>query len=105
MRNIFINNYRKSARENTVVDQSQNLFHLNLPQESGLATPDGAYAVNEISQLIAKFPSEYSKPFAMHMAGYKYEEISEKLNVPLGTIKSRIFMTRQKLREMLKDYR
>ena len=40
----------------------------------------------------------------MHVAGYKYEEIAEKLGTPLGTVKSRIFLTRKKLREILKDY-
>lgn len=105
MRNIFINNYRKSVRENTVVDTTENLYHVNLSQDSGLSTPDGAYAVSEISQILAKFPADYRKPFSMHVAGYKYEEISQKLGMPLGTVKSRIFFTRQKLREVLKDYR
>lgn len=105
MRNIFINNYRKSARENTMVDVSEELFHLNLSQDSGIETPDGAYACNEISALIAEFPAEYREPFSMHVAGYKYEEISAKLNMPLGTVKSRIFFTRKRLREVLSDYR
>ena len=105
MRNIFINNYRKSARENTVIDSSEDLFHLNLSQDSGLETPDGAFACNEISSIIAQFPAELRQPFSMHVAGYKYEEIAEKLNMPLGTVKSKIFFTRKKLREVLSDYR
>ena len=104
MRNIFINNYRKNVRENTVVDSSQDLFHINLSQDSGIETPDGAYTVNEISEILAKFPREYREPFSLHVAGYKYEEISEKLAMPLGTVKSRIFFTRKRLREILKDY-
>lgn len=105
MRNIFINNYRKAARENTMVDSSEDLFHLNLCQDSGLETPDGAYACNEISAIIANFSAEYREPFSMHVAGYKYEEIAEKLNMPLGTVKSRIFLARKKLRDILSDYR
>lgn len=35
MRNIFINNYRKIVREQTFVDQTENLYHLSLPQDSG----------------------------------------------------------------------
>ncbi|MCH5236538.1 MAG: RNA polymerase sigma factor [Muribaculaceae bacterium] len=104
MRNIFINNYRKNVRENTLVDSSKDLFHLNLSQDSGIETPDGAYAVNEISAILAKFPKDFSEPFSLHVAGYKYEEISEKLSMPLGTVKSRIFFTRKRLREILKDY-
>ena len=105
MRNIFINNYRKTAREKTTVDSSEDLFHLNLCQDSGLETPDGAYACNEISAIIANFSAEYREPFSMHVAGYKYEEISEKLQMPLGTVKSRIFFARKRLREILTDYR
>ncbi len=105
MRNIFINNYRKSSRENTMIDLSDDLYRLNLPQDSGLDTPDGAYAVSEISSIIASFPDDFRKPFSMHIAGYKYEEIAEQLQMPLGTVKSRIFFTRKRLREILKDYR
>ncbi|MEE1022380.1 MAG: RNA polymerase sigma factor [Muribaculaceae bacterium] len=105
MRNIFINNYRKSSRENTIVDSSDDLYRLNLPQDSGLETPDGAFAISEISSIIAGFPDDFRKPFSMHIAGYKYEEIAERLQMPLGTVKSRIFFTRKRLREILKDYR
>ncbi len=105
MRNIFINHYRKSVRENTMVDNSEDSYRLNLAQSSSFETSEGAFAVNEISSIIAKFPAEYREPFSLHVAGYKYEEIAAKLNVPLGTVKSRIFITRQNLREILKDYR
>ncbi len=40
----------------------------------------------------------------MFVSGYKYNEIADKLNLPLGTVKSRIFFTRKRLREQLKDY-
>ncbi len=105
MRNIFINNYRKTVRENTMVDTTADLYHLNLGTDTAEVTPDGAYAVGEISQIIASFPVEYREPFNLHVAGYKYEEIAEMLNVPLGAVKSRIFTTRKRLREVLKDYR
>lgn len=105
MRNIFINNYRRIAREATMVDQTEDLYHLNLPQESGLETPEGGVAVGEITDAINSFPDEYRVPFSMLVAGYKYNEIAEKMNLPLGTVKSRIFFARQKLQELLKDYK
>ena len=105
MRNIFINNYRKVARSATVIDQTEDLYHLNLPQDSGLETPDGSIAANEITAAINSFADEYRIPFSMHVAGYKYNEIAEKMNLPLGTIKSRIFFARQRLQIMLKDYK
>ena len=105
MRNIFINNYRKSAREMTSVDNTVDLYHITNASNVSCSTPDGAYACNEISALIAGFPADYREAFNMHVAGYKYEEIAEKLSMPLGTVKARIFNTRKKLRELLKDYR
>lgn len=105
MRNIFINNYRRETKRNTVVDATEDLYHLNLSQDSGLETPDGAYAANEITGILAGFPEDFRQPFSMHVAGYKYEEISEILKMPMGTVKSRIFFTRKRLREILKDYR
>lgn len=105
MRNIFINNYRKVVRSATVIDQTEDLYHLNLPQESGLETPEGSIAANEISTAINSFSEEYRIPFSMHVARYKYNEIADKMGLPLGTVKSRIFFARKRLQEMLKDYR
>lgn len=105
MRNIFINNYRRGVRESTIVDTTESLYYLNMVEESRLETPDVAYGATEITSILAGFPADTRKPFSMLMAGYKYEEISKALNMPLGTVKSRIFFTRKRLREILKDYR
>lgn len=105
MRNIFINNYRKVVRSATIIDQTEDLYHLNLPQESGLDTPEGSVAVNEITAAISEFSDDYRIPFSMHVAGYKYNEIAEKMNLPLGTVKSRIFFARQRLQKKLQDYK
>jgi RNA polymerase sigma-70 factor (ECF subfamily) len=105
MRNIFINNYRRIARAATMLDSTENLYHLSLPQDSGFETPEGAFGANEISSFINAFPDEYRVPFSMHVAGYKYNEIAEKMNLPLGTVKSRIFFARQRLQKRFADYR
>lgn len=105
MRNIFINNYRKVAREATMIDQTEDLYHLNLSQDSGLETPEGGIAVDEITRAINSFSDEYRIPFSMHVSGYKYSEIAKKMDLPLGTVKSRIFFARQRLQDILKDYK
>lgn len=104
MRNIFINNYRQNVRKATVVDQTEDLYHLNISQDSGLSSPEGSYAVKEISVAMNAFPEEYRVPFSMFVAGYKYNEIADQLGLALGTVKSRIFFTRKRLREILHDY-
>ncbi len=105
MRNIFINNYRKVVRDQTFVDQTESLYHLNLPQESGPDNTESSYDLKEMRRIVNSLPKEYKVPFSMHVSGFKYREIAEKLNLPIGTVKSRIFFTRQKLQEELKDFR
>ena len=104
MRNIFINNYRRVVREQTFVDKTDNLYHLSMPQDSGFASTEGAYDLKEMHRVVNALPRDYKVPFSMHVAGFKYREIAEKLDLPLGTVKSRIFFTRQKLQQELKDF-
>ncbi|MDE6417729.1 MAG: RNA polymerase sigma factor [Duncaniella sp.] len=105
MRNIFINNYRRAVRNATVVDQTEDLYHLNISQDSGLATPEGALSAGEITTAIQEMPKEYSEPFSLYVSGYKYEEIAKELSLPLGTVKSRIFFARKRLQTRFADYR
>ena len=105
MRNIFINNYRRMARTATVIDQTEDLYHLNLSQDSGIDSPEGSYTTAEITDAINEFPEKYRVRFSMHVAGYKYNEIADEMGLPLGTIKSRIFFARQQLQTRFADYR
>lgn len=103
MRNIFVNNYHRRAREISLIESSGDLYNLNVPGESSLESPDGSFAASQIDEMIKNFPEDYRKPFEMHIAGYKYVEIAERLNMPIGTVKSRIFSTRKQLRELLNE--
>ena len=104
MRNIFINNYHKIVRVQTVVDSSADLYNLDVVNDSGFDSPDKAYQIKEITKAINRFNDDLKVPFSMFLSGYKYNEIAEKLNVPLGTVKSRIFFARQELQKRLKDF-
>lgn len=105
MRNIFINNYHKIVRTQTVVDQDIDLYNLDIMNDSGFDNPDGAYQIQEITAAIESLNEELKVPFSMFVSGYKYNEIAEALDVPLGTVKSRIFFARQELKKRLKDFR
>ena len=105
MRNIFINNYRKTVRDQTFVDQTENLYHLNLPQDSGFDSTEGNYDLKEIRRIVNSLPKEYRVPFSMYISGFKYREIADRLGLPIGTVKSRIYFTRQRLQRDLKDFR
>ena len=92
-------------RMSVVVDRSDDLYQLNFSQDSGLETPEGSVSTREITDVIARFTPEYRVPFSMFIAGYKYAEIAQHMGLPLGTVKSRIFLARKKLQAILKDYR
>ena len=105
MRNIFINNYRRGVRSATVVDTTDNLYLLNLGESAAVESPEESYGAAEITKAINEFSDDYRIPFSMHVAGYKYNEIAEKMDLPLGTVKSRIFLARKRLQERFSDYR
>lgn len=104
MRNIFINNYRRASKAATIVDTSENLYQINCAADSGFDSPECSFTVNEVTDAINSFNDDLRVPFSMHVAGYKYHEIAEKLDMPLGTVKSRIFFARKKLQERFADY-
>ena len=104
MKNTFINNYRRNVKANTTFDHTDDLYYLNLKNESAGETPDSEYSVKEIQKSINELSDEFRLPFIMHTQGYKYKEIADKLNLKIGTVKSRIFFTRKKLMEKLHGY-
>lgn len=105
MKNTFINNYRKAVRQNTIVDTTKDLYYLNNSKESQHVKPDSTVQQKEINKHIDHLQDELKVPFLMHTQGYKYKEIAEKLDLKIGTVKSRIFFTRKKLMESLADYK
>ena len=104
MRNIFINNYHKIVRVQTMVDQNADLYNLNIINDSISGSPDKVYQMQEITKAIAELNDDIKIPFTLFLNGYKYHEIAQKLNTPLGTIKSRIFFARKELQNKLKDF-
>ncbi len=105
MRNLFINKYRREARSAVFVDHSDDLYLLNFSQSSGSETPEGSYSAHEIINLLSSFSDDLRVPFSMFLSGYKYAEIAKTMNLPLGTVKSRIFLARRKLQKSLRDFR
>jgi len=97
MRNIFINDYRRKAKQNTVLDNSINEFLLNSNQLSIVNTAESNLKMKEIMQAVYRLPDIFRNPFMLYFDGYKYNEIAAILKEPLGTIKSRIHFARKLL--------
>lgn len=103
MKNIFINNYRKKAKSNTIIDSTDNLYFIN---SGGVVIEnDGTRNIlmDELNGMINSLEDSIRIPFVMHYEGYKYQEIADEFNLPLGTVKSRIFFARKALKEMIKE--
>ncbi len=104
MKNTFINNYRRMIKQNTTFDNTKDLYFINQTKESEFLTPESELNFDEINKSIESLENEYKEPFLMHVNGYKYKEIADKLELKIGTVKSRIFFTRKKLMEKLRDF-
>jgi len=101
MRNTFINQFNKKSKRNT--------YNINTDEEGfnfdhfiDNCTPENIYVKGEIDQTISDLSDNYSTPLTMYHEGYKYEEIAQKLEIPMGTVKNRIFTARKKLYNKLK---
>ena len=104
MRNIFINDYRKKARQQTIFDSSPNDHLLNSNQAIIVNNAEGELHLKEIRQAIHQLPDIFKTPFLLYFEGYKYHEIAVALNEPLGAIKSRIHFARKLLKEQVRRY-
>lgn len=104
MKNIFINNYRRNMRSKTIIDTTDNLYHINSSNNISEVMPDSDIYEKEIQEEIDALSDEQRIPFEMHTQGFKYKEIAEELDISIGTVKSRIFFTRKRLMENLKDF-
>jgi len=104
MRNIFINDYRRKARQNTVLDSTPNEFLLDYNQAVSSNNAEATLRVKEVQSSIHQLPEIFKKPFLLYFEGFKYHEIAIMLKEPLGTIKSRIHFARKLLKAQIERY-
>lgn len=101
MRNIFINNYRRKSKQNTIFDNSSNDFLIDYQQRSIPNDAESNLRVKEIQKAIFGLPDIFKQPFMLYFEGFKYHEIADILQEPLGTIKSRIHFARRLLKAQI----
>lgn len=103
MRNTFINNYRQRKRRQTLNDKTDNEYFINSGHLTVENFGEASVTIEEIHQIVDALEDWLKVPFMMHYQGFKYDEISEALDIPLGTVKSRIFFARKKLQTTLSE--
>lgn len=101
MKNIFINNYRKKVKANTIFDSTDNDFYINSGKNKVSNDAASNITMQELDNIIEDLDDSIKNPFIMHYIGYKYQEIADKLSLPLGTVKSRIFFARKALQNRI----
>lgn len=104
MKNTFITNYQRMVRRNTFIDTTENLHYIN---SSDSLTENGAYGnftMKDIDSALDRLQDTYKVPFLMHFRGFKYHEIADRLNIPIGTVKNRIHIARKELKDRLTVY-
>ncbi|MFK7900361.1 MAG: sigma-70 family RNA polymerase sigma factor [Cyclobacteriaceae bacterium] len=104
MRNTYINGYNRAVKSKISHDTTEEQYFLNNATQKETSPTESLSGYKEVSELVEKLEDTYKVPFKMMFHGYKYKEIADKLELPIGTIKSRIFFARQKLSEQLSDY-
>lgn len=102
MKNIFINNYRKKTKRNTIIDTTDNLYFINSGDTVVNNTAGRNILMQELQGMIADLDESIRVPFVKHYEGFKYQEIADELELPLGTVKSRIFFARKALKEKIR---
>ncbi|NOT37265.1 MAG: sigma-70 family RNA polymerase sigma factor [Saprospiraceae bacterium] len=111
MKNAYINDYRKRSKRPTQVDyEEMSAYH-----EGDDSQLSSYYDIredlfekvmgDEVTAAINALPEEFkSVIFLCDIEEFSYEEISKILEIPIGTVRSRLFRARNMLKELLKNY-
>lgn len=104
MRNIFVTNYRCMVREMGIIDRTYTVYEQSLIEDEGSGCFESDYDIKQLHSVVHSMPNDLKEPFQMFVAGFKYREIAETLNLPIGTVKTRLFFIRKRLKNELKDF-
>lgn len=99
LKNTYINylrssHYRQLTRDNDDLN--------SYPATSGgvHGAPYELLEKKELYEIIKMLPGAYEQPITMFLSGYSYKEIAERMNIPIGTVKSRIHLGKKQIRRV-----
>jgi RNA polymerase sigma-70 factor (ECF subfamily) len=105
MRNTFLTFYRLREREAAIAadgvpDWDVPMFH-DAPDEDSRATE----AHTDLERAMRRLPEEFRTVLLLaEVEGLPLEEVAHVMACPVGTVKSRIFRAKERLRGLLRDY-
>lgn len=102
MKNTFINNFRRRQRWNKVIVQTDENYLMENDSKAVWNKGEEKVSGEAVEQLVNGLEEDMKTPFLMMLQGYKYHEIADHMDLPLGTVKSRIFIARRRLKEQIK---
>tara|TARA_R110001592_G_scaffold3407_1_gene19162 strand:- start:2840 stop:3313 length:474 start_codon:yes stop_codon:yes gene_type:complete len=105
MKNTFITNYQKMMRRGTFIDTTDNLHFINSSSTKIENRAHGDFTLNDINMSIDQLDDVYKTPFMMYFRGFKYQEIADREQIPIGTVKNRIHIARKLLKDKLSIYK
>ncbi|MDO9000312.1 RNA polymerase sigma factor [Sediminibacterium sp.] len=105
MKNTFINAYRKNVKTRALIVKGDELALNRAYKQNSYNHSESRLNAKEIIKQIDNLEDDYKLPFTRYYNGYKYEEIANEMHLPLGTVKSRIFIARKILMDALKHFR
>jgi RNA polymerase sigma-70 factor (ECF subfamily) len=112
LKNAFINQYRRKSKQPTQVDYEDITSYQDVEEESSLS----GYADlreemfqtmmgDEVTNAINALPVDFRVVILLcDIEGFTYEEISKILDIPIGTVRSRLHRARNMLKEKLREY-
>ena len=104
MKNTFINAYRRNIKTKQLISKGDELALNRAFKQNSYDHSESRINAKEIIKQIETLDDQYKVPFTRYYNGYKYEEIADEMHLPLGTIKSRIFIARKILMTALKNF-
>ncbi|NGM66727.1 RNA polymerase sigma factor [Sphingobacterium sp. SGR-19] len=105
MKNTFINNYRRVVKTNSFITKEEEITSANLVVSATKNRGENKFVMEDINHALSNLSEDYYVPFTMYFEGYKYHEISDYLNIPIGTVKTRIHVARKVMKKTLNTYK
>jgi RNA polymerase sigma factor (sigma-70 family) len=97
MKNTFINSYRRAVKTRQIIQTNADLAMARAFKNNHQDITESRLAAKDIINKIENLDDQYKIPFTRYYNGFKYEEIAQEMQLPLGTVKSRIFLARKQL--------